>query len=245
MRIAIISDIHANLVAFQTVLADIEQQHVDQMVCLGDVAANGPQPLPVIQRLRELACPVVCGNTDEWFTVPQTYDPSSAKERRLMAIREWALNQLSAEDIDFIHSFRPRVAIPLEDGKRLLGFHGSPLSNRHTIWATTPEDELIRMFGDYEGDVMVGGHTHVQLLRQIHDWVLMNPGSVGSAMAGSTTPEQIRRAPHSEYAILESRGAGLVIEFRRVPLDVAAVVRAARESMMPFMEEWVGEWPTP
>ena len=242
MRIAIISDIHANLVALETVLADIERARGDQIICLGDVAAGGPQPCEVIQRVRDLDCPVVRGNTDEWFLVPQTYDANSEKERRLMAMLEWAMQQFTSADIDFMHAFQPHVELPLGAGARLLGFHGSPQANTHSIWATTPEDDLARMLGDYRATVMAGGHTHVQLLRWFRDALIINPGSVGMPMERGATREQDRRPPWSEYAIVESRGANLAVEFRRVLLDVNAVIRAARESGMPNAGEWAGEW---
>ena len=242
MRIAIISDIHANFVALQTVLADIERAHVDQIVCLGDVTAGGPQPRAVIQRVRDLGCPVVRGNTDEWFLVPQTYDPNSEKERRLMAMLEWAMQRFTPADIDFMRAFQPRVELSLENGKNMLGFHGSPQANTHAIWATTPDDELARLLGDYRATVMAGGHTHAQLLRRFQGVLFVNPGSVGLPVEVGATREKNRRVPWSEYAIVESRDGRLAIEFRRVPLDVGAVVRAARESGMPNGEEWVAEW---
>ncbi len=52
MRIALISDIHANLIALEAALADLAQRRTDRIVCLGDVAANGPQPHEVVERLR-------------------------------------------------------------------------------------------------------------------------------------------------------------------------------------------------
>jgi predicted phosphodiesterase len=70
MRIAIISDIHGNMVALDAALADIESEHVDQIVCLGDVAEFGPHPREVLARLRALGCPVIMGNTDERLIDP-------------------------------------------------------------------------------------------------------------------------------------------------------------------------------
>ena len=242
MRIAIISDIHANFVALQTVLGDIELARVDQIICLGDVTAGGPQPREVIQRVRDLGFPVVRGNTDEWFLVPQTYDPNSEKERRLMAMLEWAMRQFTPADLDFMRAFQPRVEIPLEGGSILLCFHGSPQANTHPIWATTPDDELARRLGDYRATVMAGGHTHAQLLRRFRDVLLINPGSVGLPVEVGATREKNRRVPWSEYAIVESRDENLAVEFRRVPLDVNAVVRAARESGMPYVDTWAEEW---
>jgi putative phosphoesterase len=241
MRIALISDIHGNFVALQTVLAHIAREHVDQFVCLGDVAANGPQPVPVIRRVRELGCPVVRGNTDEWFLVPQTYDPNSEKERRLMAMLEWEMQQFSPADIEFMRQFQPRVEIQLESGKTLLCFHGSPQSNTDVILAATPDDELQSRLGDFHAAVMAGGHTHQQMLRRFCDALVINPGSVGMPMARDARGH-LHRPPWSEYAIVDSRGENLAIEFRRVPLDVNTVVRAARESGMPGSESWAGEW---
>ncbi|NIW96181.1 MAG: hypothetical protein GWN20_25895, partial [Phycisphaerae bacterium] len=73
MRLAIISDIHGNLIALEAVLAVLAQEEIDQMVCLGDVAATGPQPHETIARLRELNCPVVMGNTDDWLLNPHPH----------------------------------------------------------------------------------------------------------------------------------------------------------------------------
>lgn len=66
MRIAVISDMHGNDLAFEAVEADIKNQKFDQIVCLGDAVQGGPQPAQVVQRLRRLNCPVVMGNADAW-----------------------------------------------------------------------------------------------------------------------------------------------------------------------------------
>jgi len=65
MRVAVISDIHGNLVALKAAVSDIETRKVSRIVCLGDVVATGPQPTEVIEFLQRLACPYVMGNTDE------------------------------------------------------------------------------------------------------------------------------------------------------------------------------------
>lgn len=67
MRIAVISDMHGNDFAFELVEADIQQQGVDQIVCLGDAIQGGAQPADVVRRLRKLNCPVVMGNADDWM----------------------------------------------------------------------------------------------------------------------------------------------------------------------------------
>lgn len=64
MQLALIADIHGNLFALDAVLADMRQRNIEQILCLGDVASGGPQPCEVIQRLCEIGCPIVMGNTD-------------------------------------------------------------------------------------------------------------------------------------------------------------------------------------
>ena len=70
MTIALIADIHGNLAAFDAVLEVLEQEHPDEIVCLGDVAATGPQPREVVQRLRTLGCPVVMGSAGRGIARP-------------------------------------------------------------------------------------------------------------------------------------------------------------------------------
>ena len=70
MKIALIADIHGNIVALDAVLAVIEAERPDRVVCLGDVAAKGPAPALVIDRLIERDWIFIMGNTDEWLLRP-------------------------------------------------------------------------------------------------------------------------------------------------------------------------------
>ena len=67
MKLAIISDIHANLLALETSLIEIENENVDQIICLGDVAGTGAQPNETVTRLKELQIPIVMGNVDAFI----------------------------------------------------------------------------------------------------------------------------------------------------------------------------------
>ena len=65
MRIAIVSDVHGNLTALEAVIADLRLTAPDLVLHGGDLAANGPHPAEVVDRIRDLGWPGVCGNTDE------------------------------------------------------------------------------------------------------------------------------------------------------------------------------------
>jgi len=70
VRTALIADIHGNLVSLQAVLDDARERGVERIVCLGDVAATGPQPVETIEAVAALGCDVVMGNADEWLLDP-------------------------------------------------------------------------------------------------------------------------------------------------------------------------------
>src|SRR3954451_10625351 len=70
MRVALVSDLHGNELALDAVLADARGAGYDQLVCLGDVATLGPRPDAVLWRLRDLGCPCVLGNHDEFMLDP-------------------------------------------------------------------------------------------------------------------------------------------------------------------------------
>ena len=82
MRIALISDIHGNLTALEAALAEIDRHKVDRIICLGDVALDGPQPTAVIRRLREQGIPVIKGNTDDWLLHPKRTAVRTRKRRQ-------------------------------------------------------------------------------------------------------------------------------------------------------------------
>ncbi len=125
MKIALISDIHGNLPALEAVLAELNAEGVDEIVCLGDVALFGPQPRQVLAILRELGCPVVMGNTDAWALDPQPFEQRDEDSHRFYEVELWAVRQLSPSDLDQIGSFRPLVEIPLGGGENLLCFQAA------------------------------------------------------------------------------------------------------------------------
>jgi len=176
MRIALISDIHANYVSLEAVLADIARQGVDRVVCLGDVAATGPQPVAVLARLAALSCPVVMGNADAWLLDPQPGAGGDELLQKVEAIDQWCRQQLTARELDYIASFTPTLSIELGGGLELFCFHGSPRANTEMISATTPDEKLAKMLSGVGAAILAGGHSHVQMVRRYRTMILVNPG---------------------------------------------------------------------
>ena len=242
MRLAIISDIHGNFVALEAVLAAIEAQNIEHIICLGDVAATGPQPQQVIARLRSLNCPVVMGNTDAWLLEPQLKETDDIFAQRLQDIEFWGAQQLSTVDKQYLQTFQPTIEYPLTEGKKLLGYHGSPLSFHDIILPTTPDEELNKFFEGYQASLLVGGHTHTQMFRRYRDMLVLNPGSVGLPIDRVWPRDEIRNPPWAEYAIIQSDGNLLNVELHRTPFNVQAFIQAVLASGMPHAEWLANDW---
>jgi predicted phosphodiesterase len=234
MRIAVISDIHGNDVAFAAVVADFQGDDVDQVVCCGDALQGGAQPAEVVRRLQELDCPVVMGNADDFLLKGNESDNEEPPDAWHDAVREWQLPLLSRDDLAFVAAFPPTVEIPLPNGKHLLCAHGSPQHFNHIIMPDTPEDEVRAMLGPIEGVIVCGGHTHLQQFRQLGTCFFFNPGSVSLPNRQDVVEGTRRVNRWAEYAVLTVTDSGReTVEFRRVPYDVDRVLALIDASGMP------------
>ena len=238
MRIGLISDIHGNRLALDAVLAELEKEGVDQIVCLGDVAV-GPQPAEAIARVRELGCPVVMGNWDAAFLgeMPKPHDKVS---EMLVEIGDWWAALLSPADREFMESFEPRIELSL-GGLDCLCFHGSPHSYDDWIFATTSDEELRRMLDGFQQPVLVGGHTHIQMIRRYDESVIVNPGSVGLPFR-EWWPRPIRISHWAEYGVIGGENGRLSLDLRRTAYDVEAFLKLSLESGMPHAQWWADCW---
>jgi predicted phosphodiesterase len=236
MQIALISDIHGNLVALDAVLADLTTRNIEHILCLGDVAAGGSQVRGVIARLQELSCPIVMGNTDAWLLHPQLTERKNQFAQKVQDIELWSSQQLTEDDKAFLSTFRPTIEWPLENGQSLLAYHGSPRSFKEGLLPTTPDEVLELAFADTDASIYVGGHTHAQMFRRYKDKLVLNPGSVGLAWV-DVSPGSLK-APWAEYAIVNVEGHTLHVELCRISFDVDRIIESVQASDMPHAE-WV------
>ena len=241
MRVGLISDIHGNLPALEAVLDDLELQQLDRVICLGDICF-GPQVHECLGRVRELGCPVILGNWDNWSLegFPAADDPVTMM---LYEIGRWWAEQLTDEDRAFVRTFSPTLEVPLDDAPPLLCFHGSPRSFTDWILASTPDDDLEDMFVGVEATVLLGGHTHLQMLRRYGPSMIVNPGSVGQPFS-QWWPREIRVGRWAEYGVIDIDGPRVDVELRRVPYDVDALLRHLAGSAMPHQRWWIDSWDT-
>jgi len=235
MRVAVISDLHANLVALEAALADAARAGVDRVVCLGDVVDLGPQPRETLARIRALGCPVVMGNHDPFHR--RLSGPAA-----LLPLHDWVRAQLDEDDLAFLRAAAPRVEVDLGGGDLLLCVHGSPRSYDDPITAATPEATLDTWLAGEAFTAMACGHTHVQLMRRHRGRPVVNVGSVGAPFLAPFTGAPPRILPWAEYAIIARERGALSVDLRRVELDMAAFRRSVIQSGMPGGEAWLSQW---
>ncbi|HEX9675005.1 MAG TPA: metallophosphoesterase family protein [Anaerolineales bacterium] len=226
MRLAILSDIHANLHALEAVWQDLEQQHPEAVYCLGDLVGYGAYPNEVVAFIRERQVPTIMGNYDEGvgFDLRDCgcvyRDPELARLGDLSLL--WSREHTSGENKLYLQGLPLQIRLP--DGRpTLLLVHGSPRKMNEYLYEDRPRATFERIAAVAAADVLLFGHTHLPYQKKVDKVLFVNTGSVGKPKDGD------RRAG---YVILEM-GRRPRVEFRRVEYDVAAAAGAVRNSGLP------------
>lgn len=210
MQIGLISDIHGNLPALETVLSDMPP--VDNIVCLGDVIGYNPWPSECLERVREEASVTVKGNHDRTVRTPERYRANRMAEAGL----EYALEELSEEQLTWLDEL-PRTATVADD--RFLLVHDHPeVQDRYVM----PHmfDDLWSYLDEYDGLAL--GHTHVQHKETDGGRVLVNPGSVGQPRDNDS---------RAAYGVLDSDT--MSVELHRVEYDIDRVIEKVEAEGLP------------
>jgi len=215
-RIAIVSDIHGNLVALEAVIEDLERAAPDLVVQGGDLVIGGPRPAECVDRVRELGWPGVIGNIDTVVSdgLPPGMNPAfAARFERHVA---WNADQLGAERVAWLQT------APMEwrDDDRVALVHAVPGNLWPAVLPTAEDAELRSMFGPLGARVAVFCHIHVPFVRQVGDLTVANSGSAGGPYDGD---------PRASYLLVED-GA---VTIRRVAYDVERVAADLSASGMP------------
>jgi predicted phosphodiesterase len=236
LHLVVLSDIHGNYLALRKVLDDVRGKG-STFVCLGDVAWGGPQPLEVLQELRELACPVVMGNTEDFLLGRRTEKLESHQKD----LERWCSEILSDEDRVFIGGFKPTVSLDLDCGLSMLCYHGSPRSNREGIYATTSDAKIERILKRHHEGIFAGGHTHSQMVRRFRDRLIINPGSVGQPFE-YRGKWAVKILPRAEYAVVDCVSGRLSVAMKRIDYGLDELRGAVAASDMPNKESWLRNW---
>ena len=186
MKIAVISDIHANLEALKTVLEDIKEQKCDRIFCLGDLAMAGPQINEAIEFFREKSddenFEIIAGNTDKMLCSDETDQivENLAKTNEIMKNAYIAdICELKDENKEFLKTLEIQKEIKVGNLKILL-VHGSPRKIDENISSDLKIEEVEEILEETDCDIVFCGHTHVPCGFQTNKkQTIVNVGSVG------------------------------------------------------------------
>ncbi len=244
MRLAMLSDIHGNPLALDAVLADIQSQgQVDAYWVLGDFTALGYDPVTPLEKVTALPhASFTRGNTDRYVvTGDLPVQPESALQDPTLLLQvieaarsfAWTRGYLSAAGwLDWLTNLPLEVRVTLPDGTRLLGVHASPgRDDGSGIQPTHSDDQLERRLAGCEADLVIVGHTHVPLDRQVGKRRVINLGSVSNPV----TP-----GLEATYVLLDADEHGYRIQWRRVDYDREAVITAIEHSRHPTPSFLIG-----
>jgi putative phosphoesterase len=226
MRVAIISDIHANISALEAVLEDLKSQNVDKTYCLGDLVGYAPFPNEVIDRIQRNAIPTIMGNYDDGVGFDRNEcgcayrDPEDQRLGDLSLM--WTRKTVPPELKAFLRSLHPEIRFEA-DAKRFRLVHGSPRRMNEYLFEDRPPSSFQRLAASSEADVLVFGHTHKPYTKRVDRVLFVNAGSVGKPKDGD---------PRACYVVLDTAGE-VSIEFLRVAYDIQTVASAIRQSDLP------------
>lgn len=211
MRVAIVSDIHGNLTAFEAVLVDIRQASPDLVIHGGDLADSGSSPTEIIDSIRNLGWQGVMGNTDEMLVRPESLEDfarqSSAPSALWSAVREIALATRAVLGEERLAWLRELPLVATQPGFALV--HASPGSCWRAPAAEATDEELEAVYEALGEPVVVFGHTHRPSVRKLARKLklLINAGSVGLPYDGD---------PRASYLLLDGDAPSV----RRVEYDI-------------------------
>lgn len=209
-RIAVLADIHSNWFAFQKVLEELKKEEIDKYYFLGDYIFDGFDSNKVLDKIKQLNANVVYGNKEELLIKECEKNIENFRTMDRYQSIIYTYDGLTKDNLEYIKHMK-RYEIIEEQGLRICLSHASPYSTKFPI---KEEEELFTIFDkeiqDFNCDVYLFGHSHIQFFEQYKGKHFINPGSVGMPIADGKK---------FEYGILELNQGKLNYQQREIYYD--------------------------
>jgi len=235
-KIALISDIHANIVALRAVLKDIEERQITKIFCLGDLTLKGSSPCEVIDLIREKCELVIKGNCDDYAANPYNEHTN------------WYNKVIGSERVKFLSDL-PMYKDLYMSGSHIRMFHATKDNLNYRIFDNSSQEEKEKLFYDENGnipDIVIYADIHKQYLEKIKNKTIVNIGSVGNALEISNevdSNDDMDEITQAHYCIIEGivnskERKPLSIQFVRVPYDVKKELDLTKNNNVPNYEKY-------
>ena len=241
MKIALISDIHSNVLALDAGISDVKRVGVDQIFNLGDILYGPLWPYETFNLLKSIEAVTIQGNQDR-----EIYEAESADLERHPILR-FASRDLAEEGTAWLKTLPKTKRV----GDVLL-CHGTPQSDMiyllEDVKNGSPnlrhDTETEELLGDCRAPVIVCGHTHTpRAIRLATGQIIVNPGSVGLPAYDDELPNKHLMqtgSPDASYAVLEKIDGRWAVQLRKVPYNFDLAAKRARELKSAGANQWAG-----
>jgi len=222
-KIAILSDIHGNILALKSVLQDFKKYEIKDFICCGDYIGYYYEPSAVVSCLQNFNKPCVVGNHD--LALLRLYKMKNLIRTRFLkhyykhhgSGLKIALETLNQEQLCWLENLPVQINLKFEDIQCSL-FHGIPNSPVKYLYPNSSLKEFSKFMECNDSQLFVGGHSHHQFSKKIGQKLYINPGSVGQ-------PRDI--GGQAEWAILQIDGKNIKFDFIQSIYNFQAVVNQA------------------
>ena len=231
-KIAIISDIHGNLEAINSVIEDIKERKIEKIFCLGDIVAKGTHQEECVNLIKENCDVILKGNCDAYFT--SEVERETKPEIELKRI-DWIDSKLSNESKKYLRNLPYSFEFYLS-GRLVRLFHATPNKINGFVGNIDTIDRLYSLFlpskntiSNKKADVVVYGHIHTPFIQRIYNRTIINSGSVGNAIDVFRNEEKdadVRNTTLANYVILSGKydskdiNEKISFEIVSVPYDI-------------------------
>lgn len=246
MKIALFSDIHANLPALQAFFIDVDNRKPDAIYCLGDLVGYNIWPNEVINEIRERRIPTIAGNYD--FGIGRTsnecgcaYKTDQEKANGSISIA-FTNSIMQAAERAYLRTLPAHLKVEFQlNGNRLnlLLVHGSPRKINEYLFEDREEKSMVRIMEQADADIMCFGHTHKPYHRilnsekdgQGHFRHAVNIGSVGKPKDSNPQGGYVVLTIDENSSVLNRES--IQVEFIRFDYDIEMAAKAIEQSPLP------------
>ncbi len=246
MKIALFSDIHANLPALEAFFKDVDRRNPDSIYCLGDLVGYNIWPNEVVQEIKKRRIPTIAGNYD--FGIGRMSDEcgcayKSDEEKDMGKISIAYTNHLMrSEEREYLRTLPAHIRIEFqlnEDKLNLLLVHGSPRKINEYLFEDREEKSLLRIMEQADADIMCFGHTHKPYHKTLnavsdkgnHYRHAINLGSVGKPKDADPRGCYVMLTIDENSSVINKDS--ISVEFIRFEYDVEKAAKAVEQSQLP------------
>lgn len=246
MRIALFSDIHANLPALEAFFADLETRNPDALYCLGDLVGYNIWPNEVINEIRKRGIPTIAGNYDQGIGLMSdecgcAYKTEPEKDMGKISI-SYTNHLVKPDERKYLRTLPAHIKVEYQlnnDKLNLLLVHGSPRKINEYLFEDRDEKSLLRIMEQADADIMCFGHTHKPYHRTLNSDIdgqdhfrhAINIGSVGKPKDGNPQGGYVMLTVEENSSITNKDSIG--VEFIRFDYDIEKAAKAVEDSPLP------------